>query len=97
MPAPTATRLDKMASACRPGSVSGTGAQIGAKLPSTSPIAPIAIIVTAKNGRLAVFTSIGALQRRGVRQIVPIENALSSNGSLFAAERRRGDSQVAAV
>ena len=60
-------------------------------------VAPMAIIVAAKKSRLAVFKSIATLPPAGVRQFRPIENALSSNGSLFAAERRRGDSQEVAV
>jgi hypothetical protein len=69
--------------AWRAGVVSGTGCQIGAKSPLTIPITPIAIIVSPKKSRLAVFQSMKA-PLSGFSQG---GNRLSRNGRLFAGER----------
>src|SRR5439155_7636931 len=65
----------------------GTGRQIGANPPPTSPITPIATIVTAKKRWLALFTSIAALPcREDIKHLLGVRNDLSSNGRFIAVE-----------
>ena len=85
----SATKVVSQASSARAGATAGTGFQLGAKVPLTSPITPIPTNVSAKTMRLMVFQSMDSPPSlRAVPELWGAENGVSSNDPLFAGEAR---------